>query len=309
MPETTSHSHDINSITNSPKKEKKAFYLSLIIAIVFMLLEIIFGVIANSLALISDALHMLIDAGALLLALVVVSLTKRPRTRNKSYGYLRAEVLGALANGIILFILTIFLVYEAIERLIIHSSHVKGPIVFIIATIGLIANIVMIKLLHPGNNGSLNIKAAYLHVLGDLLGSIGVIISGIIITLTKWYPIDAICTILFALIILYSSGKMIKHAINVLMESVPPNINIDKVKLDLLSIDGVDKIHDLHIWNISSQMISLSVHLECKNAKFSQKNILSLANDLLQKKYNIYHTTIQIEDEKNSCDKSFDCQQ
>lgn len=273
-------------------KERRAFLFSMIICLFFMSLEIIGGIFANSLALISDALHMSTDAGALFLGMIVTSISRRPKTKTKTFGYHRAEILGALANGLILWMLMGFLLYKAITR-IFHPQIVTGPIVFIVASIGLFANIFMAKLLNPKHHGhGLNIKAAYFHVLSDLITSVGVIISGIIIWTTSWYLIDPIITIIFAIIILITSGRMILQAINILMESTPSEIDIQKVSEDLLNIQGVKQIHELHIWNISSRVISLSVHLICTS---NTQKILKQAHELLKNKYNIHHTTIQIE--------------
>lgn len=299
-----SHDHSIH-LEEGLHKEKKAFYSAIVIAFLFMLLEIIGGLIANSLALISDALHMFTDVGALVLGLIVITIFKKPVTAKKTYGYERAEVLGALASGVTLWILMFFLIYEGILRLM-NPPEVKGGIVFIIATIGLIANIIMMKLLHPGAEGSLNLRAAYLHVLGDLLGSVGVIISGVIIWFTKWYPIDPIITFLIAILIFRTSGKMMKTAIDILMEGVPSHINAKKIQKDLQKISGVKEVHDLHIWSLSSKKTCLSVHLIAEDSK---NTILNEAHSLLQREYKIPHMTIQIEDENHFDPKfCYDCQ-
>ena len=220
------------------------------IAIVFMGIEIIGGIIANSLALISDALHLFTDVGALGLGLIIVKIAHLPRTPKMSYGYHRAEILGALASALSLWALCAVLIYEAITRFI-HPEPVAGPIVLIIASLGLIANLMMLRILHPSQSHSLNIKAAYLHVIGDLLGSIGVILSGLILWLTNWTPIDPLITVLFSLGLLYGSGKIIRHTISILMESAPSHIDPVAMQKDLASIPGVKEIHDLHIWSIS----------------------------------------------------------
>lgn len=284
------HNHDLH--LEDMQKEKKSFYSALIIGFFFLLLELIGGFLANSLALISDALHLFLDVGALFLGIFVIALYKRPPTLKKSYGYQRAEVLGALASGILLWILMIFLIYEGIQRLF-QPEPVQGPIVFIIASIGVIANFLMMKLLHPGEKGSMNIKAAYLHVLGDLLGSIGVVISGLVIWLTGFYPIDPIVTFFMATLILYSSGKMILEGVHILMEGVPSKTDIKAIYKDLLQLSGVKEVHDLHVWSISSKIKALSVHLV---SNVEETKLLKQAHHLLKEKYHIQHMTIQIED-------------
>ncbi|QVL55135.1 MAG: cation transporter [Simkaniaceae bacterium] len=259
------------------------------IAIFFMLLELVGGIVANSLALISDALHMFTDVGAFVLSLIVLKIAKRPSSPEMSYGYKRAEVLGALASGLTLWALCGVLIYEAIMR-IITPHEVSGGIVFVIATFGLLSNIAMMKILHSyDKDEQLNVKAAYLHVVGDLLGSIGVIVSGILIYFTHWNIIDPLITLLFAVVILFTSGKVLKKTIKILMEGTPSGIKYEEVKEDLLILKDVKEVHDLHIWSISTKHLALSAHL------VSERDVTQEAIELIQRKYKIFHTTIQID--------------
>lgn len=269
----------------------KALNTALIIAFVFMLVEVVGGIIANSLALISDALHLFTDVGALSLSLFVLKIAHLPSTPKMSYGYHRAEILGALASALSLWALCGVLIYEAINRLI-APPEVKGPIVFVIASIGLIANLLMMRTLHGHHGDNLNIRAAYLHVIGDLLGSVGVILSGAILWATGWNPIDPIITILFSLGIVYGSGKIIKQTIGILMESTPEGIDSMAIQKDLCAIPSVKEVHDLHIWSVSAKKVALSVHLVADNTHTA----LNEAHRLIEKKYNISHMTIQVED-------------
>jgi cobalt-zinc-cadmium efflux system protein len=269
----------------------KALNTALIIAFIFMIVEVIGGIIANSLALLSDALHMFTDVGALVLSLIVLKIVHLPSTPKMSYGYHRAEILGALASALSLWALCGVLIYQAITRLI-SPPEVKGPIVFIIASLGLIANLIMMRTLHPAQKESLNVRAAYLHIIGDLLGSIGVIISGAILWITHWNPIDPIISILFALAILYGSGKIIRQTISVLMESTPEGVDPLEIEKDLASIRGVKEVHDLHIWSVSAKKIALSAHLIAEDTQAALKE----AHRLIEKKHKISHMTIQVED-------------
>jgi cobalt-zinc-cadmium efflux system protein len=269
----------------------KALNKALAIACLFMIVEVVGGIIANSLALISDALHLFTDVGALILSLIVLKITHLPSTPKMSYGYHRAEILGALASALSLWVLCGVLIYEAIVRLI-SPPEVKGPIVFIIASIGLIANLMMMRTLHSSQKDSLNVRAAYLHIIGDLLGSIGVILSGAILWFTGWNPIDPIVSILFSLGIVYGSIKIIRHTTSILMESTPEGIDPQAIQQDLLSIAGVKEVHDLHIWAVSAQKIALSTHLVATNTHSALKE----AHQLIEKKYHIHHMTIQVED-------------
>lgn len=278
-----SHSHCKHAI------QGKALYGTLIIACVFMAIEIIGGIMANSLALYSDALHLLMDVGALLLSLFVLKIAHLPRTPTMSYGYHRAEILGALANALSLWILCAILVYEALSRLV-HPQEVKGPIVFVVAAIGVFANVIMIRRLHPTKEHNLNMKAVYLHILGDLLGSVAVLVGGGILWFTRWNPIDPIITLLFTAGILYSSGTVIAQSIKVLMESTPKGIDPLAIEHDLKAIS--QEVHDLHIWTVASHRVALSVHLVSKNSQ----QTLNEAHRILEEKHGIRHMTIQVED-------------
>ena len=238
---------------------------------------------------------MFTDVGAYVLSLIVLRIAKRPSTKKMTFGFQRAEILGALASGLTLWALCSVLIYEAIVRLI-TPHEVSGGIVFIIASIGLLSNLAMMKILHSHDHDheeQINVKAAYLHVLGDLLGSIGVIVSGILIFFTGWNVIDPIITLIIALMILITSGKILKKTIQILMEGTPIGIHYDDVEKSLLSIPSVTEVHDLHIWSLSTKQRSLSAHI------VSDKNVLKKAQELIKEKYNIHHITLQI-DRKNS---------
>jgi len=279
---------DLKCFEDKDNKQMKKLRLATFIAIFFMLLELVGGIVANSLALISDALHMFTDVGAFVLSLIVLKIAKRPSSSEMSYGYKRAEVLGALASGLTLWALCGVLIYEAIMR-IITPHEVAGGIVFVIATFGLLSNIAMMKILHSHDkNEQLNVKAAYLHVLGDLLGSVGVIVSGILIYFTHWNIIDPLITLLFAVVILFTSGKILRKTIKILMEGTPSGIKYEKVKEDLLILEDVKEVHDLHIWSISTKHLALSAHI------VSEKDVTQEAIKLIQQKYKIFHEPIPL---------------
>lgn len=269
----------------------KALNTALVIAFIFMIVEVVGGIIANSLALISDALHLFTDVGALLLSLIVLKIAHLPSTPKMSYGYHRAEVLGALASALSLWALCGVLIYEAIVRLL-SPPEVKGPIVFIIATLGLFANLMMMRVLHASQAENLNIRAAYLHVIGDLLGSFGVILSGALIWITHWNLIDPIISILFALGIIYGSVKIIKQTVAILMESTPEGLDPLEIQKDLMAIPEIKEVHDLHIWAVSAKKVALSAHLIAEETQVALKK----AHHLIESKYGISHMTIQVED-------------
>ena len=282
----------------------KAFGHAIWIAVFFMGVEVVGGWFANSLALISDALHMFTDVGALLLGLIVSRIAKWPSTPSMSYGYHRAEIIGALASAVSLWALSGVLIYEASMRLI-HPEPVEGPIVFVIASIGLLANLLMMRVLHPSHEHSLNVRAAYLHVIGDLLGSVGVILSGLILWWTNWTPIDPIITIVFTVGILLTSTKIIRQTLIILMESAPEEIDPKAVMLTLKSIPGVKEVHDLHIWSASAHKIVLSAHLIAD----PKADVLAPAHRLLEDKHGIRHMTLQVEDPASFQPRyCYDCQ-
>ena len=297
------HDHSGCSHGTGKHVHKKALNAALIIAFIFMIVEVIGGIAANSLALISDALHMFTDVGALVLSLIVLKIAHLPSTPKMSYGYHRAEILGALASALSLWALCGVLIYEAIQRLI-TPPEVKGPVVFVIATIGLAANLMMMRTLHSHQGDNLNIRAAYLHILGDILGSVGVIIAGVLIWITGWNAVDPIISILFSLGIVYGSGKIIKQTVGVLMESTPDGVDPNAIEKDLKSIPGVREVHDLHVWSVSAKKVALSAHLVADDTHAA----LSEAHRRIEKNYQISHMTIQVEDPQHFEPKyCYDC--
>jgi cobalt-zinc-cadmium efflux system protein len=276
---------------------------AIVITLIFMFIEMIGGWLANSLALISDGAHMLTDVGAMSLSLFALWIARRPITPTMTFGYHRAEILGALLSGLLIWLISGVLIYESIERL--HSPpEVKGPIVFVVATLGLIANAVSMWTLHGAKEGNLNVKAAYLHVLSDLLGSIGAIIAGAVLWITSWNPIDPILTILFSILMLFNSWGLVKEAAGILMESAPTHLNPEQILEDLRSLESVLEVHDLHVWAVSNGRPSLSAHLISMNGE----QVLSAAHELLRTKYGIIHSTLQIEHpEKFKSQQCYDC--
>jgi len=281
------HHHDAGSASTPSVPFKKA----LIIACFFMVMELVGGLIANSLALITDALHMFTDVGSLALALVIVRIIALPKSQKMSYGYYRAEILGALASALALLILCGFIIYEAVLRLI-HPIPVTGEIVFVIAVLGLLANIWMMRILHPIQHDDLNAKAAYLHVLGDLLGSVGVVVSGLLIWFTGWNIFDPIITLVFSVILCWSTTKIIRKSVGILMQATPEGFNAMEIEQALAAIPGVKEVHDLHLWSISSKRVALSAHL----IVVPPHNVLQEAHRLIEDKYHIQYMTIQVEE-------------
>jgi len=270
----------------------------------FMAVELVGGLYANSLALVSDAAHMLTDVGALLLSLFAIWMARRPSTRAMSFGYYRAEILGALASGLLIWVIAGMLVYEAVARLR-TPPEVEGRIVLFVAAIGLAANLVNVWMLKSTKDGNINVRAAYTHVLADALGSIGAIIAGAVLWATGWRLIDPLVTIVFSLLMFVSSWSLISEAVEVLMESTPRGVDVDAVHEGLSKIAGVQEVHDLHIWAVSSGRLAMSVHLVSTAAP---EQLMAEATRLLEEKHGIEHTTIQIEHpDRFRSDRCYDC--
>ena len=290
-----SHSHSHNHFEEAREGNKKGLLIALIITAGIMLLEFFGGLITNSLALLSDSGHMLSDTSSLFLSLIAIWFSSRPATANKTYGYFRFEILAALLNGVSLFIIAGFIIWEAYGRLFEPPTVASGTMM-LIASIGLLANLISAwSLISKGDvKNNVNLRSAYLHVLGDALGSIGAIIAGLFMILFDWYIADPIISVLVALLILKSAWGIIRYTVHILMEGTPAAINQDEVKATLLAIEGVLDVHDLHIWTITSGLDALSCHVLIEDDKSSQQ-ILQQAIDKIKEAYKIEHTTIQIE--------------
>ncbi|WP_420769022.1 cation diffusion facilitator family transporter [Parageobacillus thermoglucosidasius] len=284
------HHHD-----HSREGNKKGLAIALFITAGIMLLEFFGGLITNSLALLSDSGHMLSDASSLALSLAAIWFAAKPASPNKTYGFYRFEILAALFNGVTLFVIAGFIVWEAIQRFY-NPPTVAGGSMMLIAAIGLFANLLSAwTLMRKGDvKNNVNLRSAYLHVIGDALGSVGAIIAGIVMWLFDWYVADPIISILVALLILKGAWGVIKHTVHILMEGTPITIDQNEVKKALESIEGVVGVHDLHIWTITSGLDSLSCHILIEDHQDSQK-ILQDAIHMIEEKFKILHTTIQIE--------------
>jgi cobalt-zinc-cadmium efflux system protein len=298
-----SHTHqdeeNVDAVAGRPLK----ITLGLVLAI--MIAEIIGGVFSNSLALLSDAGHMLTDALALGLSLFAINLARRPATATKTYGYHRAEIMAALANGIILILVSIFIFYEAYRRFL-EEPSIKSPLMLIVASIGLVANLIGLYLLRRGSRSSINIKAAFWHVIGDTLSSVGVIIAGFIIYFAGWYVADPILAVVIGFVILWGAIRIVKEAVDILLESVPPHVEIAKVAEAVKKVPGVENMHEIHIWTITSGIYALSAHLRITDQMVSQScDILTSVNEVLVHDFNITHTTLQLECE--SCPTGVVC--
>jgi cobalt-zinc-cadmium efflux system protein len=294
------HNHN----TSSQKEiNKRNLVRALSITACWFLVELIGGFYANSLALLADAAHMLTDLAALGLSIFALQIAERPATHEKTYGYLRAEILAALANGIFLILLGLYIFYEAYRRFL-TPPEVKSAPMLIVASLGLIANLATAGLLFRSRKENLNLRGAFLHVLGDTLGSIGAIIAGILMLLRQWYLADPIVSAIVGALVLYSSWELVSESVDVLLESTPRHLNINHILNDLGGLEAVLSVHDLHVWSITSEVTAMSCHLVLKINENAEA-ALSESSRLMREKYGIEHTTIQIEfGEQSDCNHS-----
>jgi len=283
--------------------------IALLVVAIMMAAEIAGGILSNSLALLGDAGHMLVDALALGLSLIAINLAKKPATSQRTYGLHRAEIMAALANGVILVLVAVFIFYESYQRFR-NPPVVHTPIMLAVAVLGLVANLVAMRLLQGARHGNLNVRAAFLHVFGDTISSVGVIVGGIVIAITDWRIVDPIIAIVIAIIILSGAVRLVRESTDILLETVPRHIPLDKVLEVVKNIPGVEDLHDVHIWTITSSIYALSTHIIIQDRMLSRTaEIIAAINRELAQQFNITHTTIQLECEKcENCAEGLVCQ-
>lgn len=265
----------------------------LILTAVFMVIEFVGGLLANSLALMADAAHMLTDVGALALSLFVLWFSRRAVSVAKTYGYLRLEILAALLNGSVLIVLSGLIFWHAWRRLL-TPELIEGPLMLTVAVAGLLVNIIAAFLLHSSAEHNLNVRGAYLHVLGDLLGSVGAIVAALVIMTTGWLPADAVISGFVGLLILAGSWKLVRESVDVLLESVPAHIDVAAVRRAIHEIQGVDEVHDLHVWTLTSGFLAMSGHAVVRNPEQNQR-VLRDITQCMRESFGISHVTVQLE--------------
>ncbi len=278
-----------------PLRGTRSLRIALGITISFFVVELVGGISTNSLALLTDAWHMLNDVLALSFALVAAWLALRPISTKRTYGYYRIEILAALFNGIFLWAVVAILFYSAIQR-ILQPAPVESLTMLIIALFGLIANGLAAITLSRSREESLNIRGAFLHVVADTFGSIGAIFAGLVMLFTDWYLADPLVSIFIGVLIFYSSGKLIRESLNVLLEGVPSHIDLKALEHRMRKVEGVQGVHDLHVWCITpTKMCCMTGHVVV-NEKASRKKLMTTLIKMLKEEFGIDHTTIQLED-------------
>ena len=291
------HNHGRDRTGRHREGERRGLRLALMLTATILIAEVVGGFLANSLALLADAGHMFTDALSIGLAYMALGFATRPPTSQKTYGWYRLEVLAALVNGVTLVVMSLFIFWEAYERLV-EPPEVATGVMLIVATIGLFANALGLMLL-SGHHHSLNMRGAYLHVLGDLLSSVAVVAGGVFMWATGNYLVDPILSVLIGIIIIASAYRLLRESVDVLLEAIPSGMDLEEVGLAIAEIDGVASVHDLHIWSLTSGMHALSCHVEVRFETLGEADaLLGRINEMLRKEFTITHSTIQMESEE-----------
>ena len=298
-----SHHHDHSvQLTNV----NAAFIIGIILNFLFVIIEVVVGLFIHSLSLLSDAGHTLADVGALALSLLAFRLMKVKSTKEYTYGYRKTSIIVALFNAMVLLVSISAIAYEAIHRFI-SPEPIQGTVVSIVAAIGIFINAITALLFFRDKDKDMNIKSAYLHLMGDAIVSLGLVAGGIIMFYTQWFWIDPALSIIVALVILFSTWKLLKGSLRLSLDGVPENIHFDDVKAVALTIDGVKGFHHIHIWAISTSENALTAHLVLdKNISIEEEQKIK---QLLKHKFahqNIHHITLETEREHEPC-KTADC--
>ena len=282
-------------MSNIDSTISKRLIFAIVLTAITLVAEIIGGIWSNSLALLSDAGHVFLDLFALMLSLAAIKLAAQPPNEQHSYGWHRAEVLASLINGLTVFLMAIGILYEGSKRLLAPEAVQTTPML-VIALLGLIANLLAAKGLHGHAHDDLNVRSAFLHVLGDAAASVGVIVGAILMRYTGWYQADPLISIAIGLLILVGAGRVLREAVHILMEGVPRGMSVEQVAAHIRSIEGVADVHHLNIWSVCSHIFALSAHVEIKpEYEGERSHLLHTIEHELGHDFHITHTTIQLD--------------
>lgn len=264
------------------------------ILFVFMVVEVVGGIVSGSLALLADAGHMVSDVAALGMSWLAIHVGKRPADAARTFGYKRLEVLAAFVNGCTLFAIAGWIVFEAVRRFA-SPIPVLGHTMLAVAVAGTLANVVAFLVLSGGNRENLNVRSAWVHVLGDLLGQIAAVVAAIVIIMTGWYPIDPILSVFVALVILRSAYGIVRSSSHILLEGTPPGIDLDAMRDDLKAvIPATADVHHMHVWSLTAEQPMITLHVSCTENE-SAESVMSAIRARLREHYGITHSTIQVE--------------
>lgn len=280
-------------MAHAREASRRSLVIVLVLTGTFMVAEFVGGILSNSLALLADSAHMLTDVGAIGLSLFAMWFAQRPATREKSFGYLRLEILAALVNGATLIVLSVFIFLEAWERFN-EPVEIRGGLMLAVAVAGLAVNIVAALMLHRSAGENLNVRGAYLHVLGDLLGSVGAIAAAVVVLTTGWLPADPLISVLVGVLILISSWKLVRESIDVLMEAVPAHLDLAEIRAAIGEIPSIEAVHDLHVWTVTSGYFAMSGHVVIGDIERAQ-HVIQAIHDRMHEAFGISHVTVQVE--------------
>ena len=292
------HGHD-HGIASAPEY---ALPWALFLTGTFMIAEAVGGWLSHSLALISDAAHMLTDTAALAIALIAIRIGKRAADAQRTFGYARLEILAAAFNAVLLFLVAIYILWEAVDRLR-HPPEIASAVMMVIAALGLAINLVSMRLLRSGSETSLNVKGAYLEVWSDMLGSAGVLVAGAVIAITGWKPADPIVAVAIGLWVLPRAWMLLKASFNILLEGAPAGMDVAAIERAIRAVPGVSGVHDLHVWAMTSGKVLLTAHVERSDTDHSTDvQTLAAVRTTLRERFSIRHSTLQLEHQ--ACDET-----
>jgi cobalt-zinc-cadmium efflux system protein len=287
----TGHSHSHAAVEG---QNTRPLWIALLLTTAFLVAELIGGILTNSLALISDAAHMFTDSAALAVSLAAIQIGKKAADRQRTFGYFRFEILAAAFNAILLFLVAIYILFEAYQRLK-NPPQIQSTVMLLIACLGLVINLISMRLLSVDKDTSLNVKGAYLEVWSDMLGSVGVIVGALIIRFWGWGWVDSVVAVGIGLWVLPRTWTLLKASLNILLEGVPEGVGLTDVEAALLRQPDVISIHDLHVWSVTSGKTSLTVHVVCPDTGDDWPALLASIRAMLASEFDIHHVTVQLE--------------
>lgn len=285
---SSGHSHALPE-----NKSERTLWIALGLTATFLIAEVVAGLLLNSLALLADAAHMFTDAAALGISLAAVRVAQRPADARRTYGYHRFEILAAAFNALMLFGAAIYILVEAWQRFR-SPAEVQSGGMLVVAVLGLVINLISMRLLSGGKDGNLNVKGAYLEVWSDMLGSLGVIVAAIVIRFTGWAWVDTVVAVGIGLWVLPRTWTLLKESMNILLEGVPEGVDVDEVSAAIVAVPGVISVHDLHIWALTSGKNSLTAHIVQSESSRSE-DLRASIRDVLAERLKVFHTTPQLE--------------
>jgi len=286
------HTHGGALQSHADHAPARTLRLALVLTASLLVVEIAGGLLSNSIALLADAGHMLTDVAALALSLFVAWFTLQPATSRRSFGYLRWEILAALLNGAALLLISVWIVVEAVLR-VGSPEPVAGGLMLGVAVAGLAINVIAARILHPTSRENMNVRGAYLHVLGDLMASVGTVAAALIIQFTGWLPADPLASLLTTAVIVRGAWQLVRESVDILLESAPSHIDLAAVRAQLEAIPGIELVHDVHVWSVTPRLVAMSAHAIVRDPA-AQQHVLEHIHDAMAL-FGIGHVTVQLE--------------